>query len=126
MAALLPIAVRSPIFMCAIPPLLACKGFVRGPGCSPHGRGFFSTTAHATVDCTFGGCGYDSRNRKTDCKKSTRPEAGPHGKPDRTETMMTNSAGKMAPVTLAVLAALRGGTAATARTETEPDRVIRI
>jgi hypothetical protein len=28
-------------FMRAIPPLLACKGFVRGPGCSPHGRGFF-------------------------------------------------------------------------------------
>jgi hypothetical protein len=41
MATLVPTQIRSPIFMCAIPPLLACKGFVRGPGCSPHGRGFF-------------------------------------------------------------------------------------
>src|SRR5262249_30768724 len=77
-------------------------------------------------------CNYDSLYCKTDCKnRKTRREAGPHGKPDRTERKMTSSAGKMALATLAVLAAsvlaaLTGGPAAPASADTYPDRMIKI
>ena len=71
------------------------QGFVRGPGCSPHGRGFFFDSPHAAVDCAFGGRGYDSLHAWIDAMKidgrvgkangsgrslpSGRPEAGPVG-----------------------------------------------
>src|SRR5258708_40213085 len=61
------------------------QGLRTRPRLFPPRPGLFLTAAHAAVDCTFGGCSYDSRNYdslncKTDCKKIARLAA----KPDRT------------------------------------------
>src|SRR5262249_54443255 len=104
-ATLVPISGRSPIFLCAIPPLLPCKGFVEAPAVPPTAGAFFDLSSRG-FGWAFGGRGYDSRNGdslncKTDCKKTRdSPGSRPHGKLDHTERKMTSSARKMALATM--------------------------